>query len=594
MTEQQNKGGEFLLKSTQALNVFTPEDLSDEQVSLGDVCRKFIEEDVYAQHDHDIEEQKDNITPKLLKKAGEMGLLMVEIPEALGGLGMNKATATVVSENSVRQGSFGVTCMCHTGIGTLPILYFGTEAQKQKYIPKLATGEFIGAYALTEAGSGSDALGAKTKAVLSPDGKHYILNGEKMWITNAAWADVFTVFAKIDGEKFTGFIVDKDTPGFTTAAEEKKMGIKGSSTRAINFSDAKVPVENVLGEIGKGHKIAFNILNIGRWKLGAACTGGCKWILREAIKYAKERQQFKQPIANFGLIRKKIADIGIRTYFTESMVYRIAGLYDAAIAKLPTDDPKHEEHVLACIEEFNIEASIAKVYGSEALWFAADEGVQTLGGYGFSAEYPMERVQRDSRINRIFEGTNEINRLLIPGTLLKRAMSGGIDLMGAISRIVAELKDGLAREGQGPLAQEIDIANFAKKLAVYASGVAVQKYMQNIQNEQLIMEAMANLTIEAFAIDSGVARALKLIAAHGEAKTSVVTAMVKTYASEKYAELLTTARTLLANVAAGNADEYAKYAKALSRFDVFTPLATNPLRETIAARLIEKEAYVLI
>ena len=312
MAQQTPKGGEFLLTPTQTEQFFTPETLTDEQSSLGEMCRKFIEDEVYAEHDHAIENQENNISATLLKKAGELGLLMVEIPEAYGGLGMDKATATIISENSVRQGSFGVTCMCHTGIGTLPILYFGNEAQKQKYLPKLASGEFIGAYALTEAGSGSDALGAKTKAVLSADGKHYILNGEKMWITNSAWADVFTVFAKVDGEHFTGFIVDRDTPGFGMGAEEKKMGIKGSSTCALTFQDAKVPVENVLGEIGKGHKIAFNILNVGRWKLGAACLGGCKWVLRESIKYAKERQQFKQPIANFGLIRKKIADVGIR------------------------------------------------------------------------------------------------------------------------------------------------------------------------------------------------------------------------------------------------------------------------------------------
>ncbi len=593
MALSRQKGGSFLLEDTASLSPFTPEDLTDEERSLGEMCRKFTET-LYTEHDAAIEAQENNVSATLLKQAGELGLLMAEVPECYGGLGLRKATATVLSENSTRQGSFSVTFMCHTGIGTLPILYFGTEAQKQKYLPKLASGEYIGAYALSEAGSGSDALGAKTKAVLSPDGKHYILNGEKMWITNSAWADVFTVFAKVDGKHFTAFLVDRDTPGFSTAAEEKKMGIKGSSTRALSFSDAKIPVENVLGEVGKGHKIAFNILNIGRWKLGAACLGSMKWILREAIAYAKDRQQFNKPLSDFELIQKKLTDMAIRTYFCESAVYRIAGLYDDAIAQIPETSPDRYREALACIEEYAVEASIAKVYGSEGLWFCADEGVQTLGGYGFSAEYPMERVQRDCRVNRIFEGTNEINRLLIPGTLLKRAMTGDLDLMNGVQTTLSQLKDGFPRSGTGPLAQEIDIANFAKKLVLYASGAAIEKYQGALKDEQLAMEILADLTIETFVMESGIARALKSLAKRGPAESAALLATVKTYVNETYPRLLGLARQLFANLADGADGAWPRYEKALARFSIFPPIATLPLRRIIAKQLLEKMSYSIL
>jgi len=594
------KCGAFLLEPVEQGKIFIREDLTDEQIAFGKTTEDFFWGEV-APVNEDIEHQKDGVSVGLLKKAGELGLLMVEIPENYGGLGMDKRTATVVSEESVAQGSFSVSFMCHTGIGTLPILYFGNETQKQKYLPKLATGEYIGAYALTEAGSGSDALGAKTKAVLSPDGKHYVLNGSKMWITNGRWADVFTVFAKVDGEKFTAFIVEKTFPGFSHAAEEKKMGIKGSSTVVINFDNCLVPVENVLGEIGKGHKIAFNVLNIGRWKLGAAAIGGCKKVLKHMIPYVKERKQFGKAISEFGLIRKKVAEVSVKTYVTEALMYRVAGLYDDAIAALDKTDPQYDRKSIEAIENYAIEASIAKVYGSEALWFAADEGVQALGGFGYSQEYPMESIQRDSRINRIFEGTNEINRLIIPGTMLKRAMAGQFDLMSEIQKIIGELKTGFAALTQSELSPLIARVNLAKKLAVYASGVAVQKYMADIQNQQYLMEKMADLVIETFAMDSALKRTLQIVDKNGDgnidivpgAKENIPVEIARVCVTEGYERMLTIAKALLTEVADGNLEEYGKYRKALARFDIFDPVNASRSKEIIAHHMLAKDNYSL-
>jgi alkylation response protein AidB-like acyl-CoA dehydrogenase len=594
-------GGAFLLEPVTDGNIFVPEEISEEQKAFREAARDYFVNEVLAQSDA-IEAQEDGVSVGLIKKAGELGFLMIEIPERFGGLGSDKRTATFVAEESVVQGSFGVTFMCQTGIGMLPILYYGTEGQKAKYLPKLASGEFVGAYALTEAGSGSDALAAKTKAVLSPDGKSYVLNGSKMWITNGRWADVFTVFAKVDGDKFTAFLVEKSFPGISFGAEEKKMGIKGSSTVVVNLDNCQVPVENVLGEVGKGHKIAFNILNVGRWKLGAAAVGGSKAIFKNMIAYVKERKQFGKPIADFGLIRKKIADAAMLTFVTESVVYRIAGLYDDAIARIDKTRADYDHQCINAIEEYAIEASIAKVYGSEALWRVADEGVQALGGFGFSAEYPMEAAQRNARINRIFEGTNEINRLIIPGTLLKRSMAGKIDFMSEIQKIVGQLKTGFAVSpedhlGTGPL---IDRVNFAKKLTLYACGVAVQKHMAEIQHQQLIMEKMADLIIETFALDSALKRTLKLVAKEEEkpkivtvTKHQVPVAICQAYVSEAYERMLLTARQLLADVADNHADEFAKYKKALRRFDVFDPVNTSKLRDEIAVFMLQRDGYAL-
>lgn len=594
-------GGAFLLNAVTDGDIFIPEQIDDEQKAFREAARDFFVSEVLPQNAA-IEEQKDGVSVRLLKKAGELGFLMIEVPERFGGLGKDKRTATFVAEESVTQGSFCLTFICQTGISTLPILYYGTEAQKAKYLPKLASGEFVGAYALTEAGSGSDALAAKTKAVLSADGKHYVLNGSKMWITNGRWADVFTVFAKVDGDKFTAFIVERGFPGVSCGAEEKKMGMKGSSTVVVNFDNCEVPVENVLGQIGKGHKIAFNILNIGRWKLGAAASGGGKLILKNMISYVKERKQFGKSLSDFGLIRKKIADAATLTFVAESLTYRIAGLYDDAMARVDKASPDYDHRCINAIEEYTIEASIAKVYSSEALWKIADEGVQALGGYGFSAEYPMEATQRDSRINRIFEGTNEINRLIIPGTLLKRALTGKIDFAGEIQKILGELKAGFALSPGDPLGTGpfVDRVNLAKKLALYACGVAAQKYMAEIQHEQHVMEKMADLIIEAFAMDAALKRTLKLLKREDEkpklvpvTRHRIPIAMCQVYVSETYERMLLTARQLLADIADNHAEEFAKSKKALKRFDVFDPVNTAKLREEIAVFQLQRDGYAL-
>jgi alkylation response protein AidB-like acyl-CoA dehydrogenase len=587
------KGGSWLLEPVGARRIFIYEHLSDEQKEFGKTTADFIEKEVLPKS-KEIEEQKPAVSPNLLKKAGEIGLLMAETPEQYGGLGMNKVTSTVITENSTGQGSFCVTFLCHTGIGTLPILYFGTEEQKQKYLPKLSTGEMIGAYALTEAGSGSDALAAKTKAVLSSDGKYYVLNGEKMFITNGGFADLITVFAKIDGEQFSAFLVEKGFPGVSCGPEEKKMGIKGSSTTTIILQDAKVPVENVLGEIGRGHKIAFNVLNIGRWKLSAASMGKCKQTIAYATRYVKERKQFGQPLADFELIQRKIADCTIRTFVLESVVLRYAGMVDEAIALLDKASPTYQHDVMKAIEEYAIEASISKIVGSETLHFVSDEAVQMLGGYGFIEEYPVAQTYRDSRINRIFEGTNEINRLIIPGTLLKRAMKGELDLMGEIQRILAQLKEGFPMvSDKGPLTQKINLVNQAKKLCIYLSGVAVQKYMADIKDRETFMAEMADFILETFAMESALLRSLQLIEEKGEEKTRIPIAITKTYVTEKCLELKARARQFMANVAKGDTTNFQKYDKAIHRIMDVTPVDTISARHEIAGRVIESEAYSL-
>ncbi|MFO1519311.1 MAG: acyl-CoA dehydrogenase family protein [bacterium] len=587
------KGGSWLLEPIGARRIFIQEQISEEQKQFGQTTADFINNEVLPLS-KEIEEQKPGVSAGLLKKAGEIGLLMAEIPEQYSGLGMDKVTSTVISESSVAQGSFSVTFMCHTGIGTLPILYYGTEEQKQKYLPKLATGEYIGAYALTEAGSGSDALAAKTKAVLSADGKYYTLNGEKMFITNGSFADVITVFAKVDGEKFTAFIVEKGYPGVSHGPEEKKMGIKGSSTTTIVLQDVKVPVENVLGEIGRGHKIAFNILNVGRWKLCAAATGKSKNALSYAVKYVKERKQFGQPLADFELIQKKIADCAIRTYVSESITYRYAGILDEAIALLDKASPDYQHQVMEAIEEYAIEASIAKVYGSETLFFVADECVQMLGGYGFIEEYPAAQTFRDCRINRIFEGTNEINRLIIPGTLLKRAMKGELDLMGQIQGILGQLKEGFPMaKDKGPLTQKINLVNQAKKLSVYLSGVAVQKYMADIKDRETFMAEMADFLIETYAMESALLRTLQLIEDKGEDAARIPIEITKTYVTEKCLELKARARQFMANVAKGDSTSFEKYDKAIHKIMDVMPVDTITARRQISEKIIEAEGYVL-
>ncbi|MCG3172070.1 MAG: putative acyl-CoA dehydrogenase [Myxococcota bacterium] len=495
----------WLLNPAGSREFFTPERFSEEQKAIAQSAREFCSKEIMP-HSKDIEAKKPGLMRELAQKAGELGFLSLEVPERFGGLGAEKSTSMLLTEALTEQGSFTVTVTGHTGIGTLPIVYFGDEAQKAKYLPKLASGEWMGAYALTEAGSGSDALAARAKAVLSPDGRHYILNGVKQWITNGGFADVFTVFAKIDGEHFTGFIVERGYPGVSTGPEEHKMGIRGSSTVELILENAMVPVENVLGEIGKGHRIAFNILNIGRLKLCGAAVGGSKQLIDDAVKYALERKQFHTPIANFGMIRRKFADMAVVTYSSEALTYYLSGLLDERISKLDKSSPSYDEDALKIIEDYSIECSIAKVFGSEAVHKVVEEAVQIHGGYGYVSEFRVEQAYRDARINRIFEGTNEINRLVTVGTLLKRAMKGQLDLMGAVARIIEE-EPPMAAEG--PLGNAERALDLSKRCTLFAINAAVMKHMQGLNDQQELLELMADMLIDTAASDATVHRAMQ-------------------------------------------------------------------------------------
>ena len=465
-----------MLEERRPDEVFTPEDFTEQHQMIGQTAEEFAVNEIVPNIEK-MEHKDFSVTRELLKKAGELGLSSVEIPEAYGGLEMDKVTAAIIADHIAKYAGFATTWGGHTGIGTLPIVYFGTEEQKKKYLPRLGAGEIVGAYALSEASSGSDALNCRARAELSKDGKHYVLNGEKMWITNAGFADLFTVFAKVDGEKFTAFLVEKTFAGFSVGAEEHKMGIRGSSTCPIILNDCKVPVENVLGEIGKGHVIAFNILNVGRFKLGAMCVGGARVALENAIAYAKQRKAFGKVIADFGLVREKIANMAIGVYTGESLVYRTVGMMDDALSEVDKSGANAMQETRKAIEEYAVECSIIKVWGSEMIDYVVDETVQIYGGYGFVEEYPAERAYRDARINRIFEGTNEINRLIITGFLLKRAMSGQLPLMPAIKKLMDEVLAGpsLGEEMEGPLADERKLVVSAKRIALLAAGGASDK-----------------------------------------------------------------------------------------------------------------------
>ncbi len=591
-TERLFVGGEFLINDIPYQDVFTPEDFSDEHRMIFETAKDFVQKEVYPLQDK-IEHKDHEVVLSLLRKAGELGLLGTDVPEEYGGMGLDKVSTTVVGEAFGTAGSFSVVYGAHTGIGMLPIVYFGNEEQKKKYLPKLASGEWCAAYCLTEANAGSDALNARTKAVLSEDGKYYILNGEKQFITNAGWATSFVVYAKVDGEHFTGFIVEKDFPGVSTGKEEEKMGVKGSSTRPVILQDAKVPVENVLYMIGQGHKIAFNILNLGRWKLGAMTTGGCKGCVGEAVKYAKNRIQFKVPIASFGMIKEKIAEMTIRTYMSESIMYRLAGMFDARLNSLDPEAKKSGTENAKAIEEYAAECSIAKIYGSETLDYCVDEYVQILGGYGFCAEYPAERYYRDSRINRIWEGTNEINRLLIPGTLMRRAMQGRLALLQAAQAVASDVMSysPLAVElPETPLAAQEHMIKMSKKLTLMVAGLAAQKYGMGLEKEQEILARIADMVIEIFAMESGLLRTQKLIESRGEEKAKYQIAAVKAYVDQTIPRLEQWAKQIVARVEEGDTMRTQMAAvKKLAR--VIQPVDLIELKRQVADRVIDLEAY---
>src|SRR5579872_3871213 len=583
-----HSGGSFLIEDRTPEEIFTPEDFTEQHLLIAQTAEEFAIKEIVPNAEK-MEHKEFQVSRDLVKKAGELGLSGVDIPEAYGGMQMDKVTSAIVADRIAKYAGFSTTWGAHACIGTLPIVYFGTEQQKKKYLPGLASGETVGAYALSESSSGSDALNCRTRAVLSADGNHYILNGEKMWITNAGFADLFIVFAKVDGEKFTAFIVERGFPGFSVGAEEHKMGIRGSSTCPLILSDCKVPVENVLGEVGKGHHIAFNVLNVGRFKLGAACVGSARNCIESAIAYAKQRKAFGKVIADFGLIREKLANIAAGIFTGEAMAYRTVGMMDAAIAQLGEG---HDDmaSVRKVIDEYAVECSILKVWGSEFISNVTDEVVQIYGGYGFVEEYPAERNYRDVRVNRIFEGTNEINRLLITGFLLKRAMSGQLPLMAAIKKLMDEVISGTPEEMEdGPLFDERRLVARAKKIGLFAAGVATQKYMQAIQDEQEIMGAIANMVIETYAMQSAVLRAHKLIVRNGEPASVQAVAMTRIYLDGAMQKIESAARVVIASCAEG--DMLRSQLAILRRLCKYDPFNVVALRRTIAQRVIETGKY---
>ncbi len=584
------KGGEWLIKESNPFDTFTPEDFTEEQLMVREMCLQFLQTEVLPIAGT-IDKMEPGLMPSLMEKAGEQGLLGASIPEELGGLGKDFITSTLVNEGLGGGYSFSVAVAAHTGIGTLPILYFGTEEQKQKYIPKLATGEWKGAYGLTEPNSGSDALGAKTTAKLSDDGKHYILNGQKCWITNGGFANVYTVFAKIDGDKFSAFIVERGTEGFTQGPEEHKMGIKGSSTVQLYFQDCKVPVENLLGEIGKGHIIAFNILNIGRLKLCAAALGGAKMALSTTVNYANTREQFKVPIASFGAIKHKLAQMAIDLYAGESALYRTSKWIDDKETELQQAGKPFAEALLGGAEEYAIECAILKVQGSEVLDFVADEGVQIHGGNGFSDEYEISRVYRDSRINRIYEGTNEINRLLAVDMVLKRAMKGKLDLMGPAMAVQKELMS-IPEFGSGddaPFAEERKLIANMKKAILMTAGAAVQKLMMALSNEQEILMNIADMAIETFVAESALLRVMKLADKQGEAAAALQIDLVRCYINDAVDKVNKAGKEAINSFASG--DEQRMMLLGIKRFTKAQPFNAKDARRRIADAMIAAGKY---
>ena len=584
------KGGEWLIKESNAFETFTPEDFNEEQIMVKDMCIQFLNTEVLPISDR-IDKMEPGLVAGLMEKAGEQGLLGSSIPESFGGLGKDFITSTLVNEGLGGGYSFSVAIAAHTGIGTLPILYFGTDAQKEKYIPKLAGGQWKGAYGLTEPNSGSDALGAKTTAKLSEDGKYYSLNGQKCWITNGGFADVFTVFAKIDGDKFSCFIVEKGTEGFTQGPEEHKMGIKGSSTVQLYFQDCKVPAENLLGEVGKGHIIAFNILNIGRLKLCAAALGGAKMALNETVKYAIAREQFKTSIANFGAIKYKLAEMATRIFVSESALYRTAKWIDDKEIELQNAGKPFNEALLGAAEEYAVECAILKVHGSEVLDYVVDEGVQVHGGNGFSDEYEISRAYRDSRINRIYEGTNEINRLLTVDMILKRAMKGKLDLMGPAMAVSKELMSipEFGNDDETPFAKERKAVVNMKKCILMVAGAAVQKLMMTLDKEQEILMNIADMAIETFEVESTLLRVMKMVDKTSEANCLQELDMMRVYLSDAMDRVNKFAKDAINSFASG--DEQRMMLLGLKRFTKIEPFNVKDARRRVADKMIGEGKY---
>ncbi|MBX5482294.1 MAG: acyl-CoA dehydrogenase family protein [Myxococcaceae bacterium] len=580
------RGGSFLWEEAGTREVMAPERFTEDQRALARSARDFSNQEILPRI-QELEAKKPGLMPTLLKKAGELGVLMVDIPTEYGGLGLGKIASMLLAEQFSRLGSFSVSLGAHTGIGTMPIVYFGTEAQKQKYLPLLATGQKLAAYALTEPSSGSDALAAKTRAVKSADGKHWVLNGSKQFITNAGFADVFTVFAKVDGEKFTGFIVDRETPGLVVGPEEHKMGIRGSSTCTLSFEDAKIPIDAVLGEIGKGHKIAFNTLNIGRMKLGIGTVGASKYALELAAKYAKERQQFGKPIGSFGLVANKLAEMALAIFVGETIGYRTIGLVEDALQSAHTPAEK-----IDAIEEFSVEASIIKFFGSEVLSFCADEAVQIHGGYGFIEDYDVARIFRDSRINRIFEGTNEINRLIVPGTLLKRAVKGQIPLMEQSLAVRERLQAGdIPRAKLGAFGVERQVAEFCKWITLYVMQVAGETYHVNVAEEQEILGEIADMVARTYALDSVVQRVSQIAAGSDERRARIAREFLTAYAPRAYGFVVHTGRHVLMDICdPANLNEHLDL---LNKLRMDWPTKVIEAKRRLAKEVLESDGYPL-
>jgi alkylation response protein AidB-like acyl-CoA dehydrogenase len=583
-------GGSFLIESRTPAEVFTPEDLNEEHRQFAATAAQFAREEILPAADA-IEAKNTDVLVGLMKKAGELGFTGIEIPEELGGMGLDKISATIMTDHLSVLASFSTTFGSHVGIGALPLVWYGTEEQKKRYLPKLATAEWIGAYALSEASSGSDAMNIRTRATLSADGKTYTLNGEKMWITNAGFADLFTVFAKIDGEKFSAFLVERTAPGLKIGAEEHKLGIRGSSTCPLILDGCTIPATNLLGEAGKGHHIAFNVLNVGRFKLGVACVGGARHGLGHMIRYAKERKAFGKSIAEFGLIQRKISTCATQLYAVESMTYRTAGLMEAALESLGERRNEPRE-IQKRIEEYAVECSILKVYGSEMLALVADELIATMGGYGYVEEYPAERMYRDARINRIFEGTNEINRLIITGWLMKRALKGELPLLAAIKSVMDEVMQppsfDSGEESSEVLAREGETLAAIKKVALFAAGVASQRYMTALQDQQEVMADLADMISQVYALESALLRARKMAAAKKGAAPAAA-AMTSLLADESMGLVEHAARRVIAACAEG--DMLRTQLAILRRLTKFTPADTVSLSRTVAKHCINAERY---